>query len=177
MALERRAVAALGLREPRRADSLAAEGLRRRAASVPLWLVRAEAGFEAGHDAAGYAWYDSALAHGDVDSTGALWGQVWMIASPAEAARFDSTAPRDARAFFQWFWGKRDPNLVTPENERIAEHFHRLSHARRQFHVLHPLGLYGRSAHYPARAATGARDRSEERRVGKECRSRWSPYH
>ena len=21
------------------------------------------------------------------------------------------------------------------------------------------------------------RDRSEERRVGKECRSRWSPYH
>src|SRR5260370_16014517 len=23
----------------------------------------------------------------------------------------------------------------------------------------------------------GAKDRSEERRVGKECRSRWSPYH
>ena len=23
----------------------------------------------------------------------------------------------------------------------------------------------------------GANDRSEERRVGKECRSRWSPYH
>src|SRR2546426_11842604 len=26
-------------------------------------------------------------------------------------------------------------------------------------------------------AATMARGRSEERRVGKECRSRWSPYH
>src|SRR2546426_316778 len=24
---------------------------------------------------------------------------------------------------------------------------------------------------------TGETDRSEERRVGKECRSRWSPYH
>jgi len=24
---------------------------------------------------------------------------------------------------------------------------------------------------------TATRDRSEERRVGKECRSRWSPYH
>ena len=24
---------------------------------------------------------------------------------------------------------------------------------------------------------TGLSDRSEERRVGKECRSRWSPYH
>ena len=25
--------------------------------------------------------------------------------------------------------------------------------------------------------AAGLRARSEERRVGKECRSRWSPYH
>ena len=29
----------------------------------------------------------------------------------------------------------------------------------------------------PERIATVAWDRSEERRVGKECRSRWSPYH
>src|SRR3712207_7147089 len=28
-----------------------------------------------------------------------------------------------------------------------------------------------------AGAAGGPRARSEERRVGKECRSRWSPYH
>src|SRR2546430_10029827 len=28
-----------------------------------------------------------------------------------------------------------------------------------------------------ARAALAMRRRSEERRVGKECRSRWSPYH
>ena len=26
-------------------------------------------------------------------------------------------------------------------------------------------------------AYPGSRNRSEERRVGKECRSRWSPYH
>ena len=26
-------------------------------------------------------------------------------------------------------------------------------------------------------AMKGVTDRSEERRVGKECRSRWSPYH
>src|SRR5256885_16762262 len=30
---------------------------------------------------------------------------------------------------------------------------------------------------YGARAAVAAYERSEERRVGKECRSRWSPYH
>ena len=27
------------------------------------------------------------------------------------------------------------------------------------------------------KAQNGIPDRSEERRVGKECRSRWSPYH
>src|SRR2546426_8407801 len=29
----------------------------------------------------------------------------------------------------------------------------------------------------PGGARRGPRGRSEERRVGKECRSRWSPYH
>ena len=29
----------------------------------------------------------------------------------------------------------------------------------------------------PALAALAEQTRSEERRVGKECRSRWSPYH
>ena len=29
----------------------------------------------------------------------------------------------------------------------------------------------------PVREATDEMKRSEERRVGKECRSRWSPYH
>src|SRR2546426_5386841 len=30
---------------------------------------------------------------------------------------------------------------------------------------------------YDEAVAARRRDRSEERRVGKECRSRWSPYH
>ena len=30
---------------------------------------------------------------------------------------------------------------------------------------------------YYAYPAPGVQTRSEERRVGKECRSRWSPYH
>ena len=29
----------------------------------------------------------------------------------------------------------------------------------------------------PIKTAQGTGGRSEERRVGKECRSRWSPYH
>src|ERR1022692_1829208 len=32
------------------------------------------------------------------------------------------------------------------------------------------------ASHLPGYLLVGADDRSEERRVGKECRSRWSPY-
>ena len=38
----------------------------------------------------------------------------------------------------------------------------------------HPTGIADGVAVYDA---LKARRRSEERRVGKECRSRWSPYH
>src|SRR5215813_14739755 len=37
--------------------------------------------------------------------------------------------------------------------------------------------LGGRSAGLTRRTLARRRDGSEERRVGKECRSRWSPYH
>ena len=36
-------------------------------------------------------------------------------------------------------------------------------------------GLRAKTGNYPG--VTVATTRSEERRVGKECRSRWSPYH
>ena len=36
-------------------------------------------------------------------------------------------------------------------------------------------GLFGQSLFYATERLTA--ERSEERRVGKECRSRWSPYH
>ena len=128
------------------ADSLAGAVLGRRRPYVPGYLLRAEADFGGGWDSAGYAWYDSAVAHADIDSTGAMWDEVWMIASPAETARHDSTSPGDRRRFFNWFWDKRDPNLVTSFNERIAEHFRRLVYVRRAFHILHPYSYYHRSA-------------------------------
>src|SRR5204863_73309 len=84
------------------------------------------------------------------DVTATLWGQ-------DEAARFAAAGPGDARRFFLWFWGKRDPNLVTPWNERIAEHFRRLAYVRRHFHLLHPLSLYHRSATARGLAAAGLR--------------------
>src|SRR2546427_13016685 len=37
--------------------------------------------------------------------------------------------------------------------------------------------LFCRQLRRQDRALAGSQSRSEERRVGKECRSRWSPYH
>src|SRR2546427_7627915 len=34
-----------------------------------------------------------------------------------------------------------------------------------------------RNLRFAFRSSSRLQDRSEERRVGKECRSRWSPYH
>ena len=142
LALERRARIAIDLEEPARADSLATQVLAHRGRYVPGFLLRAEAAFDSGEDAAGYAWYDSALDAAALDSTDALWQQVRAIASPAEVARAESLQPEDRQQFFVTFWGRRDPNLVTPYNERIAEHFRRLMEVRRMFQLLHPYSRF-----------------------------------
>jgi len=161
VAMERRAGLAIALEEPQRADSLLAEVLRRRPGaepSVPVYLAQAEANFAAGRDSAGYAWYDSALAYADVDSTGAMWDAVWMIATPEEIRAHDATPPGERRGFFERFWAKRDANLVTVGNERIAEHFRRIAYARHNFRLLHPLNLYNTSPRYRALITQTQRD-------------------
>ena len=157
VALAHRAEIAIALEEPARADSLAAAVLDRLPHDVPAYLWRAEAGFQQSRDAAGYSWYDSALVYADLDSTEAIWEQVWAIASADEIRRYERTGPGQLRQFFDWFWGKRDPNLLTRENERIAEHYRRLAHVRKAFHLLHPQSIYYRSPLRRALVAVGGR--------------------
>jgi hypothetical protein len=145
---ERRAEIAIALEQPERAESLLA--LREEDPSLRSLLLRAEAAFLAARDTDGYRWYEAALAGAETDTAGALWDQLWMIATPEEVAVQDRTPAGEQREFLQRFWGKRDPNLVTPVNERIAEHFRRFAHARRYFRLLHPLSLYGRSPRWRA---------------------------
>src|SRR3712207_9260215 len=51
--------------------------------------------------------------------------------------------------------------------------------ARRRARLAHPEGVRDAARARAAEREDGreGRPRSEERRVGKECRSRWSPYH
>lgn len=162
VALERRAELAIALEKPRLADSLLDQVQRRRGLSLLDCLLRAEASFLARNDSAGYRWHATALAHADADSTGALWERVWMIAKPAEAADHAATPPGERSRFFERFWARRDPNLLTPVNERVAEHFRRFAYARRHFRLLHPLNLYHRSAVYRTLVLSYERSFSEQ---------------
>ena len=52
------------------------------------------------------------------------------------------------------------------------------THGQKRFRCLRLGGkTRGGVLHDMAAGAAGQAERSEERRVGKECRSRWSPYH
>ena len=47
----------------------------------------------------------------------------------------------------------------------------------KQKNIITEFRNYPLRVEFPILLLTGNQWRSEERRVGKECRSRWSPYH
>ena len=138
IALERRAELLIALEEPARAESLLAIVAARGAATARSELLRAETGFLAGRAEAGYAWHDSAVANAEADSSDALWDEAFPIATPDEIARHETLPREDRRAFYAQFWQRRDPNLLTPENERLAEHYARRAEVRRTYRLVHP---------------------------------------
>jgi hypothetical protein len=156
--LAHRAELALGMGLWDRSDSLAGAALAAGPPDGGLWMARAAAAFAAGRDSAGYERYDSALAHADADSSEALWEDLRSIATPSEVTAYAGTASGDRRSFFERFWSQRDPDLLTPVNERIAEHYRRVAEARRIYPVLHPLSVFIRSPWGRALARASHRD-------------------
>ena len=77
------------------------------------------------------------------------WGEVRHF-TPTELDRFNAT----------------DPTWRAPNGENLAEVGVRMEQAIRDIALRHDGQTIAIFSH-----------RSEERRVGKECRSRWSPYH
>src|SRR2546426_4235170 len=67
------------------------------------------------------------------------------------------------------FGGRPDAGLADASPIHLYDLEHRAAHRD-------PIPDVGQAAERTEQQATDRR-RSEERRVGKECRSRWSPYH
>lgn len=107
------------------------------------WLARAR--FAAGQDVAGAAAYDTALAAVARDTGDVLWRQVRGIASAGERQAWTATPPARRSGFIRRFWAVREPDLATSINERLGEHFRRMSEAQRLFRLLHPNTRYFRS--------------------------------
>src|SRR5690554_8124888 len=61
-----------------------------------------------------------------------------------------------------------DPLYVISDNASVISKGIRCSGFSQQRDISHSLGMFLERTY---------KNRSEERRVGKECRSRWSPYH
>src|SRR5262245_66482587 len=80
---------------------------------------------------------------------------------------FFSSRRRHTRCLSDW-----SSDVCSSDLPRAREH-------RRQAtdHVLAPAVRFDLQPEAPEVARVDAMDRSEERRVGKECRSGWSPYH
>src|SRR5467141_3253757 len=74
--------------------------------------------------------------------------------------------------------GERSSTVVVPAGEGELESGHAAG-ASRPSPDRYRAPEKGRASRLPCRAARpeARSNRSEERRVGKECRSRWSPYH
>jgi cytochrome c-type biogenesis protein CcmH/NrfG len=110
------------------------------------WLaLSAQSAFEAGDVDVGAAFYRRALVEGEHDSTEALWAQVVGIVTPEEYRDWPGVPPAARGAWLESFWARRNPNLFTGVNGRIAEHFARWRYARKHFPLLYPLTLYHRS--------------------------------
>ncbi len=61
----------------------------------------------------------------------ALYEDISRFASPEELDEAARTAEREA--FLKRFWNGRDPDLSTPVNERLLEHYRRVWYARQSF--------------------------------------------
>jgi hypothetical protein len=108
--------------------------------------LRAQSAYESSDTATGRTMYARALRNAYHDDGGALWSQVVGIASPAEIRAWErGIAPAKREGFLWSFWARRNPDLFSGANARIAEHFTRLRAARRQFPLQHALTAYHRS--------------------------------
>lgn len=76
---------------------------------------------------------DACLAAMDDVTAGLLWDQARLVATPEEVRRHETLGIEALADFFRGFWKIRDVFPLTDYNERLAEHFRRLKHARHEY--------------------------------------------
>ncbi len=94
--------------------------------------------------------YDSALAAaGRTGEFNPLISQASAIFRPEEQAKADTlTTAEQWTDFFRIFWGRRDPNPLTPVNERMFEHYRRLREAESNYTIKNPYSRLWNSRDY-----------------------------
>lgn len=154
VAARHRAELLIELEDYRTADQVLAPLTSAAPGDPAPWALRAQAALEAGDTATGAGFYERAVTAAARDTANVLWEQVAAVASPDEEADYAVTPAADRPAFFRAFWARREPDLTTPVNERLVEHFARLRAARTRFRTLHPQSYFHRSPRW--RALQGA---------------------
>ena len=62
-----------------------------------------------------------------------LYEDIRLVSSFEEMTEFNNTPEAERPAFLRRFWNDRDPDLSTPVNERLLEHYRRVWHALTEF--------------------------------------------
>ncbi len=62
-----------------------------------------------------------------------LYEDISLVASGEELRAFDDAPGLDREAYLKRFWNGKDPDLSTPVNERLLEHYRRVWHALTDF--------------------------------------------
>ncbi len=52
-----------------------------------------------------------------------------LVAGDKDLARYEASSPEEMDALAERFWNRRDPTPLTPENERLLEHYRRVAYA------------------------------------------------
>ncbi|MDE2997627.1 MAG: GWxTD domain-containing protein [Gemmatimonadota bacterium] len=63
----------------------------------------------------------------------ALYKDIGLIASSEEMAEYEQTSGATREAYLESFWNVRDPDIGTPVNERLLEHYRRVWYASLEF--------------------------------------------
>ena len=77
--------------------------------------------------------FEAALVGLDDQTAELIWRSSFLVASRAEANRWGDLGEQARAEFLRGFWKRRDVFPLTPENERLAEHFQRLKRCREDY--------------------------------------------